>query len=502
MNEQLTVPCPNCGTPVPISEALAAPIISAERARADAVIRQHNAEIANREQELQARAKQLELERTELASKTRDLSNTVTQLAEEQRATIAAAEAKRLDGEYQARLDSARQHFKQQAAQIADLQAAELAIRKQNAELIEQALQADLAVARRVDEERESIRQQAISAERMRNRTELDEKERLVNELSAQLTEAKEAELQVRAERTRLENQAASLKLEVARQVDAERASLRESAMRQQAEADRLKLAEKDKVIEDMRTQVEELRRKSEQGSQQLQGEVQELAIEQALRQQFPSDTFEPVPNGCSGGDLLQTVVNQHGISCGTILWEVKRTAKWQPNWLTKLREDQRQANASVCAIVSKALPKGIEAFDRIDQVWVSASSYVVPLATALRFVLIETAATHVADQDRLSKTERMYTYISGPNFHMKVAAIFEGVEAERAQLSREKRWMSASWAEREKHVELIQRCAAELVGDLRGILGNSSSDVEVDATPSIPPSLELPGDTTADRAA
>jgi hypothetical protein len=118
-----------------------------------------------------------------------------------------------------------------------------------------------------------------------------------------------------------------------------------------------------------MQRQIEDLRRKAEQGSQQLQGEVQELALEALLRQKFPRDLLEPVPKGEFGGDLIQRVLGPAGQICGAILWEAKRTKNWSDGWLGKLREDQRAAKADLALIVSHALPKGLQTFDQIDGV-------------------------------------------------------------------------------------------------------------------------------------
>lgn len=157
------------------------------------------------------------------------------------------------------------------------------------------------------------------------------------------------------------------------RRIDEERLRVREATQKEEDEIHRLKLAEKEKVIEDMRKQVEELRRKSDQGSQQLQGEVQELELEAALKMEFPHDEIEPVPAGRAGSDVLQRVICANGLDCGTILWESKRTKGWNENWLAKNREDQRGAGAQLGVIVSTALPNGIEGFDRRKGVWVAS---------------------------------------------------------------------------------------------------------------------------------
>ena len=146
-----------------------------------------------------------------------------------------------------------------------------------------------------------------------------------------------------------------------------------------------------------MQRQIEELKRKAEQGSQQLQGEAQELELETTLRQKFPFDLIEPVGKGEFGGDLVHRVAGPSGQVCGTILWEAKRTKTWSDGWLAKLRDDKRTAKADLALIVSHALPKGLEHFDHIEGVWVTSPKCVIPVAVALRQSLIELGAARTA---------------------------------------------------------------------------------------------------------
>src|SRR4030042_6266605 len=129
---------------------------------------------------------------------------------------------------------------------------------------------------------------------------------------------------------------------------------------------------EKEQTITSMQKQIEDLKRRADQGSQQLQGEVLELEVEELLRTKFPRDMIEPVPKGEHGGDVIQRVIGPLGQTCGTILWESKRTRNWSDGWLIKLREDQRAAKAELAVIVSQALPKEVQTFDMIDGVWVT----------------------------------------------------------------------------------------------------------------------------------
>ena len=142
-----------------------------------------------------------------------------------------------------------------------------------------------------------------------------------------------------------------------------------EKAKKDADEAARLNLAQKDKTISDLEAKLQEAIRKAQQGSQQQQGEVQELDLERRLREAFPRDTIEPVPKGQLGADALHRVLGQHGEVCGTILWESKRTKNWSGNWTDKLKQDQRAARADIAVIVTQAMPQGIDTFGQVDGV-------------------------------------------------------------------------------------------------------------------------------------
>jgi hypothetical protein len=289
--------------------------------------------------------------------------------------------------------------------------------------------------------------------------------------------------------------------LKMTRALDEERQKIRDATRKEDDEQYRLKIAEKDKVIDDMKKQVDELRRKSEQGSQQLQGEVQELDLKEILRAAFPNDVIEDVPKGEHGGDAVQRVMGAAGTICGTILWESKRTQRWQDAWLPKLRDDQRNAGAELAAIMSVALPAGVTAFDHRDQVWITSVACVVPLAMSLRQTLIETAAARQALDNQEGKKEIIYKYVTSLQFKQRVTAIAEAYNGLRADLESEKKAFNRIWAKRTKQLDRMLGGVTGMYGDLQGIVGASLPEVE---------GLELPmleaevgdGSNDADRGA
>jgi hypothetical protein len=342
-----------------------------------------------------------------------------------------------------------------------------------------QAADVEQEVQLRLSKEHEQIRLQTVEKEQARNKLVLDAKDKELANLNVKLGEAQKAELEMRRERQALQQEKEAMNLEVARQVDQERQRVRETTQKEEAERYEFKLSEREHVIEGLKKTITELQRKSEQGSQQLQGEVQELALESVLRAAFPKDEIAPVPAGRNGGDVLQKVIGPSGLVCGTILWESKRTKLWSDAWLAKNREDQRIARAHVGVIVSEALPRNVDTFDRLDDVWVTSFSCAIPLAKALRQALVQAALLQLAGHDREGKTDRMYIYITGQEFKRRVSTILEGYTSLCSELEREKRSVTAAWARRQKCHELVLGGTAGLYGDLHGILGESMPEVQ-----------------------
>jgi hypothetical protein len=281
--------------------------------------------------------------------------------------------------------------------------------------------------------------------------------------------------------------------LTIESRVQAELVTVRDKAKQETEAALSLRVREKEEQITAMQRQIEGLKRKAEQGSQQLQGEVQELALEALLRQKFTRDLIEPVPKGEFGGDLIQRVVPPTGQVVGSILWEAKRTKNWSDGWLGKLREDQRAAKADVALIVSQALPKGLQTFDYIDGIWVTDPECAVAVAVALRESLVALSAARLAGEGQQTKTEMIYRYLTGPRFRHRIEAVVERFTEMQADLDRERKAMTRLWAKREEQIHVVVETMAGLYGDLQGIAGRSLQEIEGLAMPLLdgPPTSE-----------
>ena len=281
-----------------------------------------------------------------------------------------------------------------------------------------------------------------------------------------------QAELQLRKDRRALEEQTQALELTVARTLDGERAKIREEAKHQADDEHRLKAADNDKLVTDLHRQIGDLKRKAEQGSLQIQGEVMELELEDLLRSRFPLDTIEPIPVSNNGGDVLQYVHDAGGLRCGAILWEAKRTKSFNDAWLPKLRDDLRAAHGHIAVLVSDELPKGVATFTCIDGVWVTSRACLLGLAAALRLGIVEVARTRRHLEGKQTKVELLYDYLAGPEFRQRVEGIVEAFVTLREDLESEKRSMRRIWNKREKQLDRAVANTTALYGDLGGILG------------------------------
>lgn len=341
-------------------------------------------------------------------------------------------------------------------------------------------LRRDIEAQLKLDQEKHIKAAVAAAESRMRDQSGQDLKllsEQLA-EQQAKTRAAQQAELALRRDKAALEERGRELDLEVARKVDAEKQRLEESIRKTVGEEQSLKVREKDKQIDDLKKLLDEAKRKSEQGSQETQGEVLELDIQAMLERRFPHDLIKPVPKGVRGADLIQEVRDGAVRPCGSIVWETKNTRHWQPGWLAKLKEDQRAAGANLAVLVSVALPDGFSEFGQIDGVWIASLRAWPALATALREQLIQVAFAHAASESKNEKMEMMYRYLAGDQFCSRVQGIVEAFTEMQDQVNRERRAMERLWKEREKQIERVITNTVGMYGEMRGIVGATMPEI------------------------
>lgn len=322
--------------------------------------------------------------------------------------------------------------------------------------------------------------------EKIKARLDIETKERtkiLEEELKLKdqrLTESREAELKVRQEKIKLEDEKRSFEIEKQRQLDEERNKIRQQTLLEASDAHRLKDLEKDKIITDLKKSLEDAQLKASQGSQQLQGEVQELDLEEFLGRAFPLDEINPVGKGVRGADVSQVVKTSLGTVCGVILWESKRTKAWVDDWATKLKDDLRASKANIPVIVSTVLPKTIKTgFGFYEGVWVTEPNYTQPLAEILRKNLIDVAREKHNGKDRGTKADLIYTYLTSDAFVQQIQSIIEVHQNMQSQIQKERTAFEKLWKEREAQAERIMISTAGIYGSIQGVAGQSLPSVK-----------------------
>ncbi len=322
----------------------------------------------------------------------------------------------------------------------------------------------------------DAARVQSEELERLHAEAALKDKRLEVARAAEQAAAQKEAAL---AERE------AAMEIEVTRKLTQERRAqeekIRAQLLAQQAEvqAERdeesdLRLREERERNETLKRQIEALKQRADKGSQQLQGEALEVAVEERLAQAFPADQIAPVGKGVRGADCIQTV-----LGAGAIIWETKRTQNWTAAWPAKLKEDQRRAGSEVAVLVSVALPDGVETFAEYEGVWVCAPRFAVALAGALRQGLISVAQAERRREGQAEKTELLYDYLTGTGFRQRVEALAETYDAMRKTLDQERRAMMKHWAARDQQITRMMDATSGMYGDVQGIAGASLPEIE-----------------------
>ncbi len=318
-----------------------------------------------------------------------------------------------------------------------------------------------------------------LAAEFDQKAEEVADLQSVLKEREAKLAEAQKAQADLIRKQRELDDARREMDLTIEAKVRESLAAVRERARAEIEDGFKLKVADKEQTITAMQRQIEELKRRAEQGSQQHQGEVLEIELESMLRENFGYDAIEPVPKGEFGGDVLQHVRGPSGQPRGTILWESKRTKNWSETWLPKLRGDQRSAKADAALLVSQALPKGVETFGYLDGIWVTDYRCAIPVAVAVRLSIIELAGARQSGEGQQTKMSMVYQYLTGPRFRQRVEAIVEKFTDMQEDLEKERKTMTRLWAKREEQIRGVVEATAGMYGDLQGIAGKSLREID-----------------------
>ena len=311
--------------------------------------------------------------------------------------------------------------------------------------------------------------------------------EKANKENEEKLRQSRKLELEMLQKEKDLQNKEAELEIRLQRKLQEEREVIAEQIRKQEINKNLirenehlLRLKEMEKQLEDQKKLAEEMRRKAEQGSMQLQGEVQELALEEMLRSAFPFDLVTEVGKGVRGADCILTVRNNFGQECGKIIYECKRTNNFSNDWIDKLKADMRSQGADLAILVTQAMPKDLERFGEKEGVWVCSFGEVKALSQVLRDGVLRIFSAIRKQENKGDKMHMLYDYLTGNEFAGQWKAIREGFQAMKASIQKERDAMEKLWKAREKQLEKVLLNAVHIRGSIEGIAGQDSVDMNL----------------------
>lgn len=385
-----------------------------------------------------------------------------------------------LKQKFRAQLAAEKQRYEKEAERLKKAEAEFEAKKKNENELFQERLEAQLKTEKLAIEERLKLKMTEENADRIKAmQTELQEKSEKVKELHRSHAEIEK----LKREKGELKEQAeAEAQKRLSVQIEQEKEKIRK------VEADRteMKFREMEKQLEDQKKLTEEMKRKQEQGSMQLQGEVQELAIEEWLMSNFPLDSIDEIKKGVRGGDCIQVVNTRSRQNCGMIYYESKRSKDFSAKWIEKFRDDIRDKGADIGVLVTEVMPSGMDRMGMVEGVWICSYEEFKGLCAVLRDTIIRLDMAAGSQENKGEKMQMLYDYLTSPSFKLQMEAIVDGFTKMKSELDREKRAMHRIWKEREKQLDKVLLSTSEMFGSVRGIAGNAIQPMKA---------LELPGD-------
>lgn len=315
--------------------------------------------------------------------------------------------------------------------------------------------------------------------------------EKQLEERSSEVKSLRQKEIELLERENKLNEQKEEMDLEIKKKVLEQQQSIENQAREKERERQEMEKNDLRKQLEDQKIMIEEMKKRAEQGSMQLQGDAQEIALEDLLRNAFLFDQIEPVKTGVRGADCIQTVIDEFGKKCGTIVYESKRTKSFNQEWIGKLKQDQIASKSDLAVLVTETLPPDMVRFGLRDNVWICTFPEVKSLATALRQILIRSKEIEMQEENKGERMELLYRYLTSAEFVAIIERIVETYNDMQSQLDSEKRSMQRLWKAREKQIELVQENIGSLFGSIRGIAGNQLPATKL---------LELTGEGMAEK--
>jgi hypothetical protein len=362
---------------------------------------------------------------------------------------------------------------------------------KKSMDLSKQLLDQEQIFQKKLNEEKKLLQQ--TLEENLRKTIHSDFENRLSilqqsnEEQQEKLKAARQKELEFLLKEQALKNKEEEMEISVQRRMQEERLRIAEEIRRvedlknQSKETDhQLQLKEKEKQLEDQRKLIEEMKRKADQGSTQMQGEVQELALEKLLQGAFPFDLIEPIGKGVRGADCTLTVRNPSGQECGKIIYESKRTKNFETDWVDKLKHDMRQQGAQVAILVTRVMPRDMTCFGERNGIWICSFSEVKALTEVLRDAVLRIFQASRTQQNKGDKMQLLYDYLTGSEFSEQWKAVREGFSSMKMSIQRERDMMEKLWKTREKQLEKVLLNAAHIKGSMEGISGQDDFNMNL----------------------
>ncbi len=376
--------------------------------------------------------------------------------------------------EYQAKLQAEQRRFDQEKETLNKAKEEFETKKKQENELFQDRLEKQLREDRKSIEEKIKIKLTEEQSEQFQSlQKELNEKSEQVKELNRSKVEIEK----LKREKDELKE---AVEAESAKKLNEAITIEKEKIKRSEEERSELRIRELQKQLEDQKKLTEEMKRKQDQGSMQLQGEVQELAIEEWLSNQFPLDSIDEIKKGQRGGDCIQTVNTHARQNCGTIYYESKRTKAFQPAWIEKFRTDMRELNATIGVLITDVMPAGMERMGQRDGIWICTFNEFKGLCFVLRETVIQLSQAMQSQENKGDKMVMLYAYLTSNEFRMQIEAIVEGFSQMHVDLEKEKKAIINSWKRREKQIEKVLLNTVHMHGSIKGIAGNAIQSIKL----------------------
>ena len=480
------IQCPNCNESISIDDALTHQI-------EDRIKKELSQENKSKEEEITKQKRELDDQKNKLVEEQKNIQIEINKKVAEKITTEKVVMWKQAqieaENEKAGQVKLLEEQVKNQNEKLVEANTEALQARIDRQKLEEEKKNFDLEKAKQIEEERKKIEEEAYAramkqserdATKIKLQLEESEKEKEADKkmLQEQLAEkdtkllaAKENEITLRKERNKFEEDRQNFELEKQRQMDEERKKISEEAGKKAAEEQQYNIAQLNKKLTDAAKVNDDLRRKLEQGSQQSQGEVLELQLEEILKAEFPYDDIVAVKKGASGADIVHKVIDKSERLCGQITWEFKKTKAWSDGWVQKLKEDQRAIKADLAVIVSAVLPEEVKGFAFRDGIWICDIKFVTALATALRLNLVSISHERTLSVGKNEKMEVLYTYLTGVEFKQRVEVIIEAFSSMDEGLRKERMYFEKIWSEREKQIRKVIANTVGMYGDLSGLV-------------------------------